>query len=148
MSSKKQAQLYCAYYAQDDPKKNTAVKLSKFDLVKMRKSIHQCPRNAIVLDPFSPHQLSIEDRDQIIKYGLVVVDCSWNQIEKVFKTPFQWGRSLPNLLAANSINYGKWGRLSSAEALAAALEITEFKDQARELLSKFKWGAQFWELNF
>lgn len=56
-------------------------------------------------------------------------------------------RKLPALMAANPVNYAKIGRLSTAEALSAALHIMGFKSQARELLSPFGWGDTFFDLN-
>ena len=56
-------------------------------------------------------------------------------------------RKLPPLMAANPVNYAKIGRLSTAEALSAALHIMGFKSQARELLSPFGWGDTFFDLN-
>jgi pre-rRNA-processing protein TSR3 len=50
-------------------------------------------------------------------------------------------------MAANPVNYAKIGRLSTAEALSAALHIMGFKSQARELLSPFGWGDTFFDLN-
>jgi pre-rRNA-processing protein TSR3 len=103
--------------------------------------------NAVVLDPFSKTEISIEDAKIILKFGIVVIDCSWESTETIFTSPFRNGRKLPHLLAANAVNYGKWDRLSSAEALAASLYLVGFKSQARELLSKFSWGEAFWEIN-
>ncbi len=143
----KKAPLYCVYHAQDDPKKNTIMHLKNFDLITLKKSIHRCPRNAVVLDPFSQKEFSKQDREAVGKYGLVVIDCSWAHTEEIFSRPFQNGRRLPPLLAANPINYGKWNRLSSAEATAAALYIVGFKEQAKNLLSKFRWGNEFWKIN-
>ena len=51
------------------------------------------------------------------------------------------------LLAGNPTNYSIRGRLSTAEALAAALVITGFEKEAQQLLSVFNWGNTFLTLN-
>jgi pre-rRNA-processing protein TSR3 len=56
-------------------------------------------------------------------------------------------RRLPTLLAGNPTNYGIPGRLSTAEALAAALILTGFRQPAGVILSLFKWGETFLSLN-
>jgi pre-rRNA-processing protein TSR3 len=144
---KRPVNLFSVYLKQDDPKKNTIVRLAQFNLVKLKSQLRQCPRKALILDPFSKHLLSIDDHILIKEHGLVVIDCSWKKTESIFQNPFRTGRILPHLLAVNPINYGKWDRLSSAEALAAALYITGFEEQAEELLSKFNWGPTFWNVN-
>ena len=140
--------LYCVYYAQDDPKKNTALRLKRASLLRVRDSIHRCPKRALVLTPFAEKVLSPEDKPLLEKYGLIVLDCSWNQILNTIDQSYgNRGRTLPRLLASNPVNYGKWGRLSSAEALAGALMVAGIEDQARELMAKFRWGHTFFDLN-
>jgi len=56
-------------------------------------------------------------------------------------------RCLPILLAGNPTNYAKATKLSTAEALAGALYITGFKEEAKKVLSIFIWGHTFFELN-
>jgi pre-rRNA-processing protein TSR3 len=45
------------------------------------------------------------------------------------------------------VNYAKPDKLTSLEALAAALYITGFPAKAAQLLSIFKWGPHFVTLN-
>jgi len=56
-------------------------------------------------------------------------------------------RMLPLLLAANPVNWGKPSKLTTAEAIAATLYLVGSKDSARNLLSAFSWGEQFFILN-
>jgi pre-rRNA-processing protein TSR3 len=80
--------------------------------------------------------------------GLSALDCSWVHAKEVFALSSHWTpRCLPYLVAANPVNYGVPTKLSTVEALAAALYIAGFSEQAEELLSKFKWGLQFITLN-
>jgi pre-rRNA-processing protein TSR3 len=139
--------LFGLHLNQDDPKKNTILRLEKFNLVQIRRKLKQLPPNAIILDPFAEKTLSISDREIVRKMGLIVIDCSWEQTESIFFKAFRTGRRLPHLIAANPVNYGRWDRLSSAEAMAAALYILEFKKKAMELMEKFSWGAEFWNVN-
>jgi pre-rRNA-processing protein TSR3 len=57
-------------------------------------------------------------------------------------------RILPLLFAANSVNYGRPFKMNTAEALAATLYITGYKDLARVLLDPFGYGPEFLRLNF
>ena len=54
---------------------------------------------------------------------------------------------LPLLLAANPVNWGKPGRLTTAEALATVLYLMGRKEQATQVLGAFRWGQRFFELN-
>lgn len=76
-----------------------------------------------------------------------MLDCSWNQSEKIFEKHYTNSRKLPLLIAANPVNYGRPEKLSSVEALAAALYLLGLAGMATDLLSVFKWGDQFWIMN-
>jgi pre-rRNA-processing protein TSR3 len=81
-------------------------------------------------------------------YGIVAVDCSWENAEELFGSKIRaQRRRLPELVAGNSINYNVINKLSTVEAFAGALIICGFTEQAREILSKFKWGQNFLQLN-
>jgi pre-rRNA-processing protein TSR3 len=139
--------LFCLNFKECDPKKCTACKLKKLNLLKMINKIKGNLIKAIVLNPFAQKELSYLDRDIIKKNGLIVIDCSWVNIMNLKKLLLKNTRKLPPLIAVNPTNYGKWEKLSSVEALAAALYITKFNTLANLILSKFSWGFQFRELN-
>ncbi len=133
---------------QDDPRKCSAAKLRRFGLVREVLQIRFLPQRAVVLNPFSEVAFSPADRERIEKYGLAALDCSWEHAEKVLlKHVRGTSRCLPILIAGNPVNFGKPTKLSTVEALAAALYIADFKDQASKLLSIFKWGHTFLDLN-
>jgi len=133
---------------QDDPRKCSAAKLRRFGLVREVLQIKYLPKRAVVLNPFSEIAFSPADRERIEKYGLAALDCSWEQAEKVLlKHVKGTSRCLPILIAGNPVNFGKPTKLSTVEALAAALFIAGFEDQSSNLLSIFKWGHTFLDLN-
>jgi len=140
--------LYGYHANQCDPKKCTFKKLMKFKLVKMIPLLRISTKH-IVLNPLALKAISCEDRSSATEHGLVVMDCSWAKLESVFNGGKLKGRqrSLPYLVAANPVNYGKPFKLSSVEALAAALYIIGYKEHAEALLTKFSWGVQFLNLN-
>jgi pre-rRNA-processing protein TSR3 len=106
------------------------------------------PKRAIVLNPFSEIAFSPADRKRVEDFGLVALDCSWEHAEKVLlKHVKGTSRCLPILIAGNPVNFGKATKLTTAEALAGALYIAGFKQEAAELLSIFVWGHTFLELN-
>lgn len=146
--SRRSPRLYVLLLRQDDPRRCTGGKLSRFGLVRELGRPSSIPGRAILLDPFSDRILTPKDRDRLLSGGLVAVDCSWERAEEVFSRRLPGiHMRLPLLMAANPTKFAKLGILSSAEALAAALFITGFKALARELLGKFKWGEAFFELN-
>jgi pre-rRNA-processing protein TSR3 len=134
---------------QCDPKKCTALKLKRFGLARQVVQLRFLPKRAVVLNPFSETAFSPADRKRIEDFGLVGLDCSWEHAEKVLlKHVRGTSRCLPILVAGNPVNFGKPTKLTTAEALAAALYIAGFRDQADGLLSVFKWGHTFLELNY
>ena len=139
--------LFCLNYRECNPKKCTGFKLKKLNLLEFINKINGPLKNSIILNPFGQKELSHIDRNKILRYGLIVIDCSWKNIMNLKKISFENARKLPPLIAANPTNFGKWEKLSSVEALAAALYITKFDDLANLLLSKFSWGIKFKELN-
>lgn len=147
-SSEITPRVYVLLLKQDDPRKCTAAKLARFRLATPLFRMRQIPRMAIVLNPFAPRVLLPGDARLAEKNGIVAVDCSWERIEKAFaiRIPGE-ARRLPPLLASNPVNYAKIHKLSSAEALAGALYIMGFKDNAARLLTLFKWGEGFFSLN-
>ena len=140
--------IYVLLLKQDDPAKCTAAKLAKFRLAKPIYKMRQVPRRALVLNPFAERRILKGDREDALNYGIVAIDCSWEQVSPVFgsQIPGAW-RRLPTLLASNPVNYAKPHKLSSLEALAASLSIMGFREKASELLSLFKWGPTFLTLN-
>lgn len=137
------------YHArQCDPKKCTALKLKRHGLIWLVPHVKLIPRRAVVLNPFSEIAFSPADRQRIEKFGLVALDCSWKHAEEILLKRLRGtSRCLPVLLAGNPVNFGKSTKLTTAEALAAALFIANFKEGASHLLSMFKWGHTFLDLN-
>ena len=133
---------------QCDPRKCSAAKLRRFGLVREVLQIKFLPKRAVVLNPFAEVAFSPADRERIETCGLVALDCSWEHAEKVLlKHVRGTSRCLPILIAGNPVNFGKATKLSTVEALAAALHIAGFEHQASEILSIFKWGHTFLDLN-
>jgi len=130
-------------YNQDDPKKCTAAKLVRFNLAKKVSSIS---KNTLSLNPFADHVLLNSDKNSI--RSITGIDCSWNLADQTFVRKFGGiSRKLPYLLAGNSVNFSKLGKLTTVEAIAASLYLLGFENQSTELLGKFKWGHTFLDLN-
>ena len=137
------------YHAnQCDPKRCTGLKLKRHGLARIVTSIRFLPRRAIVLNPFGEIAFSPADRQRIQNFGLAALDCSWEHAQKVMSTHVKGtSRCLPILVAGNPTNYAKATKLSTVEAIAGALYISGFKDEAEKVLSIFVWGHTFLELN-
>jgi pre-rRNA-processing protein TSR3 len=134
--------------AQDDPKKNTALRLKRRGFARIVTRVRFLPKRAIVLNPFSEIAFSPADRERLEQFGLAALDCSWEHAQKVMgKHVRGTSRCLPILIAGNPVNFGKLTKLTTAEAIAAALYITGFKEESEQLLSIFTWGHTFLELN-
>lgn len=137
------------YHArQCDPKKCTTQKLRRHQLVRVVHRVKRLPRGSVILNPFSEKAFSPADRDRLERNGLAAIDCSWMHADEVFELSMQGvSRCLPYLIAANPVNYGVPTKLSTVEALAAALYIVGFGSEAGRLLSLFKWGPTFIRMN-
>lgn len=118
--------------------------------VRIVSSPKRIPLGSIVLNPFAEKALSPADKERILKRGVAALDCSWKEVKKsspIFAVK-RYHRALPYLVAANPTNYGKPFILSTAEALkAATFYIIGLKDIAVNIMSSFKWGLHFLDLN-
>ena len=136
-------ELHVRYEGDDDPEKCSARKLARFDLAQLHRSTRATPPG-VVLDPFAEQALSPADAGHD---RLVALDCSWETAEREAFALDGAHRSLPFLVAANPVNYGTPFQLNTVEAFAGALAILGERDQAERILSKFRWGHTFLELN-
>ncbi len=140
--------IYVLDWRQCDPGKCTGIKLARKGLAERVFSVHDYPSRAIVLNPYARTVLTPSDASIAERYGIVVVDCSWERAKEVFRRRLRGvHRRLPLLFAANPVNYAKPYKLSSVEAIAAALYILGYRELAERVLSLFKWGLHFIELN-
>tara|TARA_Y200000002_G_scaffold247729_1_gene205096 strand:- start:780 stop:1319 length:540 start_codon:yes stop_codon:yes gene_type:complete len=145
--------VHALWLAQDDPRKNTAVLASKRGDIKLHKSVRTLPKRGIILEPLCGKVFGPEDHELLTheRGALVGLDCSWahieSSVESIMKKTRLKPRMLPLLLAANPVNWGKPGRLTTAEALAAALYLAGRSDEAKTVLGAFRWGDRFFELN-
>jgi len=104
----------------------------------------------IVLSSEATIFVSPKDIDIVANYGISGINCSWNRLDEIPFNSMGKGKNqrlLPILLAANTVNYGKPSKLNTAEAIAACLYITGYKEDARIILSTFSYGEEFIKLN-
>ncbi|MFB6118239.1 DUF367 family protein [Halosegnis sp.] len=134
--------LHVRYEGDDDPEKCTARKLARFDMVELHRSARTVPPG-VVLDPHAEQALSPADTTD----RLVALDCSWETADAEAFTLEGPHRALPFLVAGNPVSHGRPFRLNTAEAFAAACYILGEREQAERLMSKFRWGHTFLELN-
>jgi pre-rRNA-processing protein TSR3 len=132
-----------------DPKRCTGALLSRRNkMVAMNLS---SPFRGIVLSPQGTQVLSPADGAIMAKDGLSVIDCSWARLDEIPWKKLNSGgshhRLLPFLVAVNPVNYGKEGKLSCAEAVAAAQYICGRPDEAMNILQEFNWGPEFLKIN-
>ncbi|ARM75870.1 DUF367 family protein [Acidianus manzaensis] len=137
-------QIYVIELGQDDPKKCTSRKMVHFGYARFT-----VKPKGIILNPLSRILLSDEDKYLVDRIGLTVIDSSWKKSDTNFFQKFndKNARRLPFLLAGNPTNYAKPFMLSSLEAVAASLYILEYTDLAIKILSLYKWGNTFYQLN-
>lgn len=136
-------ELHVRYVGDDDPEKCTARKLARFELATLHRTDRVVP-HGIVLDPEADRALSPADATFDT---LIAVDCSWAEPDPTHFELAGPRRALPFLVAANPVNYGRPFQLTTVEALAGGLVILGERDHGKELLSKFRWGETFLELN-
>ena len=133
--------------SQTDVRRDSGSQLCRKGMCRRLKVGQRFP--GIVLTPNGKAVISPADAELVIRHGLCVVNCSWARLEDVPFAKLKSGgdRLLPFLVAANPTKYGQPFTLSSAEALAAGLVIVGRDDDAREVMSCFRWGDSFWQLN-
>lgn len=130
-------------FEQDDPSKCTAAKLVKFGIATRIKHL---TGKDMILNPFAKEFVLKNDRD--LTGSITAIDCSWELAQGMFLKRFAGlSRKLPPLLAGNPVNYSKVGKLTTAEAIAGALYIMDYKELADSVIGKFKWGHTFFDLN-
>ena len=142
--------LYILHLDQCDPKKCTSKKMAAKNRAVLVNNARDLPMSAIVLDPYAMDILCGADTVNVMKHGVVIVDCSWRLADGVFdtiKARQSVRRKLPILVAVNPVNYGHQNKLSSVEAAAAAFAIAGMDREALAILSLFKWGPHFLEMN-
>ncbi len=144
--------LHVIHLDQDDPKKCTARALEKRGHATLHYDVRQSPKRGFLLDPNSGALLGPDDRKLIDRgASIVALDCSWKKLEEslseISTNTSLIPRTLPLVLAANPVSWGKPGRLSTAEALCVSLILSGRTEQAKSIILPFSFGEQFLNLN-
>lgn len=140
-------QIYICNLHTCNPKICTANRMVRFHKA-TEIPVNKIQSQSIVLTPFSQVALSPSDKKRVLNYGIVGIDCSWNKIEDSKNVLSKGtGRALPFLIAVNPTNYGKPSKLSTLEAVAAALYILGYREQYFDILATVKWGDEFHKIN-
>jgi pre-rRNA-processing protein TSR3 len=153
-SAESHTPLFVRVTGEDHPKACTGRRLVRQGLAHEWKDPGTSGRGPILLDPRAPEPLTPEDAAWAASSGILVVDCSWNRLERRGGfDPALTGlarlrrRRLPWLLAGNPHHYGRVGELNTAEAFAGALDILGDRRTAERVLGTFAGGPGFLALN-
>lgn len=145
---KKNMKLFMWEFGQNDPKRDSGSKLIRLGYANVIRIGSSFP--GIVLSSEASTYVSAADVQLVVDHGISGINCSWNRLEEIPFDKLGKGRHqrlLPMLLAANQVNYGRPFKLNTAEAMAACLYLTGFKDEARAMLEPFSYGEEFIRLN-
>lgn len=153
-STEPAAPLFVRITGEDHPKACTGRRLVRRGLAREWKESEEGNRLPILLDPRASDPLAPIDRPWATSSGLLVVDCSWNRLDRrggfdpalrgMGRMP---RRRLPWLLAGNPQHYGRLGELNTAEAFAGALDILGDRAGAARVVDTFAGGPGFLALN-
>ena len=144
--------LHVIHLNQDDPRKCTARALERRGHAILHYDAKYSPKRGVLLDPNSGVLLGPDDRVLMDRgAAIVALDCSWKQLNESLSEISRINslnhRTLPMVLAANPVSWGKPGRLSTAEALCVSLILLGRWEQARSIIRPFGFGDQFLSLN-
>jgi len=146
--------LFVRVTGEDHPKACTGRRLLRRGLAHEWRDDGPKGRTPILLDPRASEPLTPLDGPRANSDGILVVDCSWNRLDKRGGfDPLVRGlsrlprRRLPWLLAGNPQHYGRVGELNTAEAFAGALDILGDRTSAERVLETFAGGPGFLALN-
>ena len=77
--------IYVLDWKHCDPSKCTGIKLARKGLALRVFSPYDYHPKALILNPYAKTTLSPDDVSIVKRYGIVVVDCSWEKATEVFK---------------------------------------------------------------